>query len=147
MSSANLSAIGRKNWLVPAAVLGLVGFAALAWWQSGSTGGAAASKAVAAAAAAPKPVLTVSVAEPRRETLAISLQANGNVSAWQEASVGAEVNGLRLAQVAQADTPLPWNFSSLGRPRYLAEAPVATISASQVYSPASPTSRLGVSPR
>lgn len=99
MSSANLSAIGRKNWLVPAAVLGLVGFAALAWWQSGSTGGAAASKAAAAAAAAPKPVLTVSVAEPRRETLAISLQANGNVSAWQEASVGAEVNGLRLAQV------------------------------------------------
>ena len=42
------------------------------------------------------------------------------------------------SQVAQADTPLPRNVSSDGRPRYLAEAPVAMISASQVYSPLSP---------
>ena len=36
------------------------------------------------------------------------------------------------SQVAQADTPLPLNASSDGMPRYLAVAPVAMISASQV---------------
>ncbi len=36
------------------------------------------------------------------------------------------------SQVAQADTPLPRKVSSEGRPRYLAAAPVAMISASQV---------------
>jgi hypothetical protein len=35
------------------------------------------------------------------------------------------------------------NASSDGRPRYCADAPVAMISASQVYSPASPISRIG----
>jgi hypothetical protein len=48
--------------------------------------------------------------------------------------------------VAQADTPLPEKASSEGRPRYWALAPVAMISASQVYSPLSPTRRIGFSP-
>jgi RND family efflux transporter MFP subunit len=39
------------------------------------------------------------VAKPVRGNLPIRLQANGNITAWQEASVGAEVNGLRLASV------------------------------------------------
>ncbi len=52
-----------------------------------------------AAAAAPKPALTVTVAQPRSASLANGLSANGNIAAWQEASVGAEVNGLRLAAV------------------------------------------------
>jgi hypothetical protein len=47
--------------------------------------------------------------------------------------------------VAQADTPLPEKASSEGRPRYWALAPVAMISASQVYSPLSPTRRIGFS--
>ncbi|MGE0350175.1 efflux RND transporter periplasmic adaptor subunit [Hydrogenophaga sp.] len=51
------------------------------------------------AEAAPRPSLTVTVARPAQGPLPIRLQANGNVSAWQEASVGAEVNGLRLASV------------------------------------------------
>ncbi len=34
------------------------------------------------------------------------------------------------SQVAQALTPLPWNFFSEGMPSHLAEAPVATITAS-----------------
>ena len=53
----------------------------------------------APATAAPKPALTVSVAQPRNASLANALSANGNIAAWQEASVGAEVNGLRLAAV------------------------------------------------
>ncbi|MBS0294265.1 MAG: efflux RND transporter periplasmic adaptor subunit [Proteobacteria bacterium] len=51
------------------------------------------------AASAPRPALTVSTTEPRRETLARRLPANGNVAAWQEASIGSESNGLRLAEV------------------------------------------------
>jgi hypothetical protein len=35
------------------------------------------------------------------------------------------------SQVAQAETPKPWNFCSEGRPSHLAWAPVAMISASQ----------------
>lgn len=51
------------------------------------------------AQAEPRPSMTVTVARPALGSLPISLQANGDISAWQEASVGAEVNGLRLASV------------------------------------------------
>ncbi|MGI9216915.1 MAG: efflux RND transporter periplasmic adaptor subunit [Hydrogenophaga sp.] len=53
----------------------------------------------ASAAATAKPAMTVTVTRPSSETWSVGLQANGNVSAWQEASVGAELNGLRLAAV------------------------------------------------
>lgn len=55
--------------------------------------------AAGAAAAAAKPALTVTVVQPQRGTLASSIVASGNVAAWQEASVGAEANGWRLAEV------------------------------------------------
>lgn len=55
--------------------------------------------AAAADAAAQKPAMTVSVTQPHRSELPLALTANGNVSAWQEASIGAELNGLRLATV------------------------------------------------
>lgn len=48
---------------------------------------------------APKPALTVTVDVPTRATWSQTLSANGNVAAWQEASVGAQANGLRLAEV------------------------------------------------
>ncbi len=51
------------------------------------------------AAAAPRPALTVTTTVPRRESLAARLPANGNVAAWQEASIGTESNGLRLTEV------------------------------------------------
>lgn len=47
----------------------------------------------------PKPALTVTIGTPQRQTLPIGLAANGNVAAWQEAVVGSESGGLRLAQV------------------------------------------------
>lgn len=50
-------------------------------------------------AAAPRPALTVTVATPLRVTVATGVAANGNVSAWQEAIVGTEANGMRLAEV------------------------------------------------
>lgn len=58
-----------------------------------------AAPAAGAPAAAPKPAMTVTTAKPESASLALQLQANGNIAAWQEASVGAEVPGLRLATV------------------------------------------------
>jgi RND family efflux transporter MFP subunit len=37
--------------------------------------------------------------QPSNSSLALKLAANGSVAAWQEASIGAEANGLRLTQV------------------------------------------------
>lgn len=49
--------------------------------------------------AAPKPALTVTVTTPTATSLPQTLAANGNLAAWQEASVGADTNGLRLDEV------------------------------------------------
>jgi HlyD family secretion protein len=46
-----------------------------------------------------KAALTVTTAQPSSSSLALKLAANGNVAAWQEASIGAEASGLRLTQV------------------------------------------------
>ncbi len=48
---------------------------------------------------APKPAATVATDTPQFSRLPLSLGANGNVVAWQEAIVGAEANGLRLSEV------------------------------------------------
>jgi HlyD family secretion protein len=60
---------------------------------------AANEKKAAPAAAPAKPALTVTVTQPQSATLATKIAANGNIAAWQEASVGTEANGLRLADV------------------------------------------------
>ena len=52
-----------------------------------------------AKAAPPRPALTVNLVQPQRASLPLKLVANGNIAAWQEASVGTEANGMRLAQV------------------------------------------------
>jgi RND family efflux transporter MFP subunit len=49
--------------------------------------------------AAPRPALTVTTAKPESTRLPLRLAANGNVAAWQEAVIGSESNGLRLADV------------------------------------------------
>ncbi len=46
-----------------------------------------------------KAALTVSSVSPSSGSLALKLGANGSVAAWQEASIGAEVNGLKLTDV------------------------------------------------
>ena len=75
-----------------------------AWFLTKSDKPADAKPMPAAAAtngkeAATKPALTVSTVQPSTTSLAIKITANGNVAAWQEASVGAEASGLRLTQV------------------------------------------------
>lgn len=51
------------------------------------------------AAAPAKPALTVEVVQPRREAWPRLLAASGPVAAWQEASIGAELAGVRLEEV------------------------------------------------
>lgn len=46
-----------------------------------------------------KPALTVSTTTPTQTMLPVTLAANGNLAAWQEASIGAEAGGLRIAEV------------------------------------------------
>ena len=52
-----------------------------------------------AAPAVVKAALTVTAVQPSNGSMALKLAANGNVAAWQEASIGAEASGLRLTQV------------------------------------------------
>lgn len=75
-----------------AIALGALAVAALLFWIFGS-GRAPQPKA------AVRPALTVTTVLPQRMNLTVSLSANGNIAAWQEASVGAEAAGLRVTQV------------------------------------------------
>ncbi|MES2946061.1 MAG: efflux RND transporter periplasmic adaptor subunit [Pseudomonadota bacterium] len=50
-------------------------------------------------ASAPKAALTVTTAQPSQSRLPIKLAANGSITAWQEAIIGSEANGLRLTEV------------------------------------------------
>ncbi len=52
-----------------------------------------------APANSPKPALTVTVDKPQQSHFDLQLSANGNVAAWQEAIIGTETDGLRLAEV------------------------------------------------
>lgn len=53
----------------------------------------------APAQAEAKPVMTVALVSPQKSEWPRRLQASGNVQAWQEAVVGAEVGGARLLEV------------------------------------------------
>ncbi len=50
-------------------------------------------------AAPARAALTVTTAQPASASLPLRLAANGNVAAWQEAVIGSEAAGLRLAEV------------------------------------------------
>lgn len=80
-------------------------WAALALVAATATGAALLASPTRAAGDAParsegRPALTVTAEAPQRTALAQRLSANGNLAAWQEALIGAESNGLRLATVA-----------------------------------------------
>jgi RND family efflux transporter MFP subunit len=64
-----------------------------------AAGAAPTAKGAQTAQTAPKPSLSVELVQPQPATLARRLEANGNIAAWQEASIGTEANGLRLAEV------------------------------------------------
>lgn len=89
----------QRNVSIAVAVLAL---AAAGWWftrQPATDAPQDPARGAEAAPAQPRPALTVRVAAPEPAELAITLSANGNIAAWQEASVGSESAGLRLAEV------------------------------------------------
>lgn len=96
-TSPSASAISSKLPVKPLTLglilAGAVTLAALGFFATVSHA-ADAVKAVAA-----KPALTVNLTQPKSSMLTIKLAANGSVAAWQEASVGAEANGLRVAEL------------------------------------------------
>lgn len=71
----------------------LLAIAAAALVLAGCGGGAQ------QAAPETRPALTVSTVQPERIALPVTLAANGNIAAWQEAIIGAETNGQRLTDV------------------------------------------------
>jgi RND family efflux transporter MFP subunit len=83
------------TWTWAAAVLLLAGGAATALVVRAADG-----KAADAAATAPaKPALSVAIATPERVALPTTVAATGNIAAWQEAVIGSEASGWRLAEV------------------------------------------------
>ena len=80
--------------------LGALALAAVAALGTVALQARADDKPAAAAANAPaKAALSVTLVQPQPAALATTIAANGNIAAWQEASVGAEANGWRLAEV------------------------------------------------
>ncbi len=49
--------------------------------------------------AAARPALTVTTTTAQQTMMPVTLAANGNLAAWQEAIIGAETNGLRISEV------------------------------------------------
>ncbi len=80
---------------IPSACLGLLLIAAMLPAQAQSS---AKDKAKAPAASA-KPALTVTATQVGQAQMASKLIANGSLSAWQEAIIGSESSGLRIAEV------------------------------------------------
>jgi RND family efflux transporter MFP subunit len=87
----------RSILFIALAVLILGGAAYYFLSPKGKPGAAAADKKEVAPNA--RPALTVTAAQPQPATLPIRLAANGNITAWQEAVIGSESNGLRLTDV------------------------------------------------
>ncbi len=85
-----------KNTLMPMKLLMVVmlNFAFAVHAQSSASAKAAGSNASAA-----KPSLTVTSTQVGQSQMSSKLVANGSIAAWQEAIIGSESNGLRIAEV------------------------------------------------
>ena len=94
----------KRSTLAIALIALVVAIAAIFFMMGGKPSDKAGDHAAAAkgkdGAASPRPALTVTVARPEATELMLTLAANGNVAAWQEAVVGSESNGLKLAEVS-----------------------------------------------
>lgn len=90
----NLSDLNLKRKPVVLAVTALAIIALAVALLSSRSGSAGEKKK-----SAPKPALTVTTVQPSQASLPIRLSANGSITAWQEAIIGSETNGLRLTEV------------------------------------------------
>ena len=92
----------QKLKLKPVALIVLLALAVgggAFWYLSAGKSVTPAAASASAQAGALKPALTVSVELAQTTRLPITLAANGNIAAWQEAVIGAESSGLRLTEV------------------------------------------------
>jgi HlyD family secretion protein len=83
----------------PRLALGLLAFGALLVGSGLLAGKSLAADPKPAAAAPAKPALTVNTVQATVRSIPTVLSANGNVLAWQEASVGAEIGGVRVQEL------------------------------------------------
>jgi HlyD family secretion protein len=79
--------------------LGLLALGTAALLGAAALAVRAADDKKAAPTAAPRPALSVTTTRPQLAKLPLHIGANGNIAAWQEAIIGTEANGLRLAEV------------------------------------------------
>lgn len=82
-----------------AGVLMIVLSFVLGWLLPGASSKANDKAATSKPATTAKAALTVTTARPQLARLSQMLAANGDIAAWQEASIGSEANGLRLTEV------------------------------------------------
>ena len=83
----------------PRLALGLLAFGALLVGSGLLAGKSLAADPKPAAGAPAKPALTVTTVQATVRSIPTVLSANGNVMAWQEASVGAEIGGVRVQEL------------------------------------------------
>ena len=88
----------RRNWLV-VATSGIAALAAISIITVTGSGSAATEAPAAPLVTPPVPALTVTSTTPREVNWPILLNASGSVTAWQEASVGAQIGGYQLIEV------------------------------------------------
>jgi len=88
---------GKKFKIAVVGILAALGAAAVVYSGTSSKREAAKSENVETAKA--KPALTVTTSTPRTVAWPRSLTTNGNIVAWQEVVIGAEIGGLRLIEV------------------------------------------------
>ena len=97
--------------LAPSVVIAMTLVLAACGDKTAKEGAASAPAAMTTAATAATPgrtvkaALTVTTTQAQTSDLSVTVGANGNIAAWQEASVGTEANGLRL--------PRCWSTSAM----------------------------------
>ena len=89
----------KKSTLAIGAAVALIGVAAIVLLVSNSGKPSENNTENATKSSGAKPTLAVTTVHAKTDELADKLTANGNVTAWQETIVGAEVNGLKLIEV------------------------------------------------
>lgn len=88
----------RWRWVVLGACA-VMGWVAFMLFTQSTTAPKMADGSIAAGAAKTKPALTVKLMTPATQNVMATLSADGKIMAWQEAVLGAQVNGLQLVEV------------------------------------------------
>jgi HlyD family secretion protein len=107
MNQAFSTRPSKKALFAALSLAGLMMVSLAALMASAASNQKPAADAAATASAAPQtvpgsgvqPSLTVTLTQAQSTQVPTRISANGNIAAWQEASVGALANGLRLAEV------------------------------------------------